>query len=71
MTEKYKVPDILEAIDTLLNNDNDKEKPLILEGNEEKPLKLINQVKNLKTESHNVPKDTEKIILQAEKYLKK
>ena len=69
MTDKYKMPDILEAVDILLNNN--KEKPLILEGNEEKPLKLINQVKNLKTESHNVPKDTEKIILQAEKYLKK
>ena len=48
MTEKYKVPDILEAINTLLKNDNDKEKPLMLEGNEEKPLKLINQVHQIK-----------------------
>ena len=37
----------------------------------EKPLRLTNQVKNLKTKIDNVPKDTEKIILQAEKYLKK
>ena len=78
MTDKYKMPDILEAVDTLLN-DNNKEKlliledkePLILEDKEEEPLKLIDQVENLKTELHSVPKDTEKIILQAEKYLKK
>ncbi len=80
MNEKYKVPDILEAVDVLLNNNN-KEKPLILENKEEKPLmlkekkekplKLTNQVENLKKELQSVPKDTEKIILQAEKYLKK
>tara|TARA_Y100001960_G_C14403765_1_gene694731 strand:+ start:454 stop:696 length:243 start_codon:yes stop_codon:yes gene_type:complete len=80
MTDKYKVPDILEAVDTLLNNNN-KEKPLILEGKKEKPLileekkerplKLTDQVKNLKKELQNVPNDTEKIILQAERYLKK
>ena len=70
MTDKYKMQDILEAVDTLLN-DNNKEKLLILKDKEEKPLKLTNQVENLKTELHNMPKDTEKIILQAEKYLKK
>ena len=78
MTDKYKMPDILEAVDTLLN-DNNKEKlliledkePLMLKDKEEEPLKLIDQVENLKTELHSVPKDTEKIILQAEKYLKK
>ena len=69
MTEKYKVPDILEAVDALLNNN--KEKPLMLKEKKEKPLKLTNQVENLKKELHDVPKDTEKIILQAEKYLKK
>ena len=70
MTDKYKMPDILEAVDTLLN-DNNKEKLLILKDKEEEPLKLIDQVENLKTQLDNVPKDTEKIILQAEKYLKK
>ena len=70
MTDKYKMPDILEAVDTLLN-DNNKEKLLILKDKEEEPLKLIDQVENLKTELHSVPKDTEKIILQAENYLKK
>jgi len=70
MTDKYKMPDILEAVDTLLN-DNNKEKLLILKDKEEEPLKLMDQVENLKTQLDNVPKDTEKIILQAEKYLKK
>jgi len=69
MTEKYKIPDILEAVSTLLNNN--KERPLILKENKKRPLKLTNQVRNPKTELNNVPKDTEKIILQAEKYLKK
>ena len=70
MTDKYKMQDILEAVDTLLN-DNNKEKLLILKDKEEEPLKLMDQVENLKTQLDNVPKDTEKIILQAEKYLKK
>ena len=70
MTDKYKMQDILEAVDTLLN-DNNKEKLLILKVKEEEPLKLMDQVENLKTQLDNVPKDTEKIILQAEKYLKK
>ena len=69
MTDKYKMPDILEAVDILLNNN--KEKPLILKDNEEKPLKLTDQVESVKTELRNIPKDTEKIILQAEKFLKK
>ena len=69
MTDKYKMPDILEAVDILLNNN--KEKPLILKGKEEKPLKLTDQVESVKTELRNIPKDTEKIILQAEKFLKK
>tara|TARA_B100001996_G_C18508778_1_gene534488 strand:+ start:34 stop:243 length:210 start_codon:yes stop_codon:yes gene_type:complete len=69
MTDKYKIQDILKAVDTIL--EYEEEKPLKLENEEEKPLRLTNQVRNLKTELHNVPKDTEKIILQAEKYLKK
>ena len=79
MTEKYKMLDILTAVNTLLKNkkeeplilEDKKEEPLILEDKSEKPLKLTDRVKNLKKELHNVPKDTEKIILQAEKYLKK
>ena len=35
------------------------------------PLKLTNEVNNFKSNLENIPKDTEKIILDAEKYLKK
>ena len=69
MSEKYKMLDILTAVNTLLNDK--KEKPLILEDKKEKPLELTDRVENLKKETNSVPKDTEKIILQAEKYLKK
>ena len=79
MSEKYKMLDILTAVNTLLNDkkekplilEDKKEKPLILEDKKEKPLELTDRVENLKKETNSVPKDTEKIILQAEKYLKK
>ena len=48
----------------------EKEKTLSLED-EEKVLKLENEINNSKRETDNIPKSTEKIILQAEKYLKK
>tara|TARA_B100000029_G_scaffold439172_1_gene455550 strand:- start:757 stop:969 length:213 start_codon:yes stop_codon:yes gene_type:complete len=70
MNNKYETQDILDAINILLNNRN-REKPLILKKEEEKPLELINEVKNYKVQADEVPKNTEKIILQAEKYLKK
>jgi hypothetical protein len=38
---------------------------------EEKVLKLENEISNSKRKMDNIPKSTEKIILQAEKYLKK
>tara|TARA_B100001996_G_C18267151_1_gene441581 strand:+ start:195 stop:404 length:210 start_codon:yes stop_codon:yes gene_type:complete len=69
MTDKNKIQDILEAINTLLNNA--KEKPLNLTSEVEKPLELTNEVKNSQSKLEEIPKNTEKIILQAEKYLKK
>ena len=69
MNDKYKIPDILEAIDTLLSNN--KEKPLMLKNQEQKPLELTDQVQSKKKVENNVPKHTENIIAQAEKYLKK
>tara|TARA_B100000586_G_scaffold263545_1_gene233015 strand:+ start:2641 stop:2853 length:213 start_codon:yes stop_codon:yes gene_type:complete len=70
MSGKYEVKDILKAVDQLL--DNIKEKPLELtESINEMPLELTNEVKKFTTEPGDIPKDTEKIILQAEKYLKK
>ncbi len=69
MTNKYKIQDILEAVNTILNNSE--EKPLKLTKELKEPLKLTNQIKDYKIKLDGVPKDTEKIILQAEKYLKK
>ena len=67
MNEKYPVKEILNAVNLLLK---EKEKVLLLKD-EEKVLKLENEINNSKRKTDNIPKSTEKIILQAEKYLKK
>jgi len=67
MNEKYPVKEILNAVNLLLK---EKEKVLLLKD-EEKVLKLENEINNSKRKMDNIPKSTEKIILQAEKYLKK
>jgi len=67
MNKKYPVKEILDAVNLLLK---EKEKILLLED-EEKVLRLENEINNSKRKMDNIPKSTEKIILQAEKYLKK
>ena len=67
MNEKYPVKEILNAVNLLLREE---EKVLLLKD-EEKVLKLENEINNSKRKMGNIPKSTEKIILQAEKYLKK
>ena len=67
MNKKYPVKEILNAVNLLLE---EKEKTLLLKD-EEKVLKLENEINNSKRKMDNIPKSTEKIILQAEKYLKK
>ena len=67
MNKKYPVKEILNAVDLLLK---EKEKILLLKD-EEKVLRLENEINNSKRKMDNIPKSTEKIILQAEKYLKK
>ena len=37
----------------------------------EKPLQLVHEVENKESDLKKVPKETEKIILEAEKFLKK
>tara|TARA_Y100001970_G_scaffold142852_1_gene175620 strand:+ start:2630 stop:2830 length:201 start_codon:yes stop_codon:yes gene_type:complete len=66
MNNKYNTKDIIEAINLILNKKkiNEVEKKI-------SPLKLTNQVKETNKVLGKIPKDTEKIILQAEKYLKK
>jgi hypothetical protein len=67
MNKKHPVKEILNAVNLLLK---EKEKILLLKD-EEKILKLENEINNSKRKIANIPKSTEKIILQAEKYLKK
>ena len=67
MNKKYPVKEILNAVNLLLKEE---EKVLLLKD-EEKVLRLENEINNSKRKMDNVPKNTEKIILQAEKYLKK
>jgi len=67
MNKKYPIKEILNAVNLLIN---EKEKILLLKD-EEKVLKLENEISNSKRKMDNIPKSTEKIILQAEKYLKK
>ena len=67
MNKKYPVKEILNAVNVLLK---EKEKILLLKD-EEKVLRLENEINNSKRKTDNIPKSTEKIILQAEKYLKK
>ena len=67
MNKKHPVKEILNAVNLLLK---EKEKILLLED-EERVLRLENEINNSKRKMNNIPKSTEKIILQAEKYLKK
>ena len=67
MNKKYPVKEILNAVNLLLKEE---EKVLLLKD-EEKVLRLENEINNSKRKMDNIPKSTEKIILQAEKYLKK
>ena len=67
MNKKYPVKEILNAVNLLLKEE---EKVLLLKD-EEKVLKLENEINNSKRKTDNIPKSTEKIILQAEKHLKK
>ena len=72
MSNKYKIKDIIEAVDILLGQKNEILK-LENEVKKTKPsiLKLVDEVRNNSNYARNVPDNTEKIILQAEKYLKK
>ena len=67
MNKKYPIKEILNAVNLLIK---EKEKILLLKD-EEKVLRLENEINNSKRKMNNIPKSTEKIILQAEKYLKK
>ena len=69
MNKNYQVKEILSAIETLLSGD----KKVVLNKNtdSEKPLVLKKQIKSSKRKIDDVPQNTEDIIIQAEKYLKR
>ena len=69
---KYKIKEIIEAVDTLLTKEKGKLKLTDEVKNIDKSiLKLDNELKNVKKKIDDIPDSTEKIISQAEKYLKK
>ena len=65
MRKTYNVEDILYAIDELLE-DTKKNRLKI-----EKPLILKKELNNSRRKNIDIPKNTQDIILKAEKYLKK
>ncbi len=69
MNKDYQVKEILSAIETLLSGD----KKVVLSKNadSEKPLVLKKEIKSSKRKIDDVPQNTEDIIIQAEKYLKR
>ena len=69
MNNKFKIQDILIAVDKILN----KKKPKIKKkfNNPENKVLILSDEFKTKTNKDDVPLDTEKIIIEAEKFLKK
>ena len=66
MNKDFKINEILSAVDSLLENKN-----LNKVNHNESPLLLQNEIKPVTKKNNRIPENTEKIILQAEKFLKK
>ena len=66
MKNKYKINEILDAVNIILNH-----KDKMTEKKKETVLKLVDEIKENKVNLDEIPKTTENIIAQAEKYLKK
>ena len=66
MKNKYKINEILDAVNIILN-----QKDNVTEKKEETVLRLVDEIKENKVDFDVIPKTTENIIAQAEKYLKK
>ena len=69
MNNKFEIQDILAAVDEILNNKKISIKKNFI-NKESKVLILSDEVKT-KKDKDDIPLDTEKIILEAEKFLKK
>ena len=66
MKNKYKINEILDAVNIILN-----QKDKMIEKKKETVLRLVDEIKENKVNFDEIPKTTENIIAQAEKYLKK
>ena len=66
MKNKYKINEILEAVNVIL-----KLKDKMTEKKNVTVLRLVDEIKENKVNSDEIPKTTENIIAQAERYLKK
>ena len=69
MNNKFEIQDILIAVDEILNNKKTSTKKKFINRKDE-ALLLSDEVKTKKNKD-DIPSDTEKIILEAEKFLKK
>ena len=66
MKNKYKINEILDAVNVILNR-----KDKMTEKKKETVLRLVDEIKENKVNLDEIPKTTENIIAQAEEYLKK
>ena len=66
MKNKYKINEILDAVNIILNH-----KDKTIEKKKETVLRLVDEIKENKVNLDEIPKTTEDIIAQAEEYLKK
>ena len=66
MKNKYKIDEILDAVNVILNH-----KDKTTEKKKETVLRLVDEIKQNEAKFDEIPKTTENIIVQAEKYLKK
>ena len=69
MNNKFEIQDILVAVDEILNNKKTSIKKKF--NNKESKVLILNDEVKTKKSKDDIPLDTEKIILEAEKFLKK
>ena len=66
MKNKYKINEILDAVNVILNQEDN-----VTEKKDEAVLRLVDEIKENKVNLDKIPQTTESIIAQAEEYLKK
>jgi len=69
MKNKFEIKDILVAVDEILNNKKTSITKKI--KNKQSNVLILNDELKIKKNKDDIPSDTEKIILEAEKFLRK